>query len=136
MNATITALPRRRRYPSDTTDTEWEEILAPLLPAPASTTPTGGHPEAHPRREIVDAIRYVVDNGCKWRALPSDFPPWKTVYAVLRPLGQERRTRPRPRSAAPSDPRRRRPVPPPGHRHHGLPERQGRRDRQPRYSRV
>jgi transposase len=72
MNATITVLPRRRRYPSDTTDAEWA-ILAPLLPAPASTTPTGGHPEAHPRREIVDAIRYLVDNGCKWRALPSDF---------------------------------------------------------------
>ncbi|GIE32846.1 hypothetical protein Ait01nite_058910 [Actinoplanes italicus] len=75
-------LPRRRRYPSDTTDTEWE-ILAPLLPAPASTTPTGGHPEAHPRREIVDAIRYVVDNGCKWRAVPSDFPPWQTVYGFF-----------------------------------------------------
>ena len=43
-----------------------------------------GHPEAHPRREIVDAIRYLVDNGCKWRALPSDFPPWKTVYDWFR----------------------------------------------------
>src|SRR4051812_3487561 len=79
MSATITALPRR--YPSDTTDAQWE-LLAPL-PAPASTTPTGGHPEAHPRREIVDAIRYLVDNGCKWRALPSDFPPWKTVYGFF-----------------------------------------------------
>jgi len=29
--------------------------------------------EKHPRREIVDAIRYLVDNGCKWRALPVDF---------------------------------------------------------------
>ena len=63
MNATITVLPRRRRYPSDTTDAEWE-LFEPLLPAPASTTPSGGHPEAHPRREIVDAIRYLVDNGC------------------------------------------------------------------------
>ncbi|MEU1457712.1 transposase [Streptomyces avermitilis] len=26
--------------------------------------------ELDPRREIVDAIRYVVDTGCKWRALP------------------------------------------------------------------
>ncbi|WP_433307490.1 IS5 family transposase [Actinoplanes sp. CA-030573] len=58
-------------------------MLAPLLPVPACTTPTGGHPEAHPRQEIVDAIRYVVDNGCKWRALPSDFPPWKTVYGFF-----------------------------------------------------
>jgi transposase len=65
-------------YPSDTTDAEWE-ILGTLLPAPASTTATGGHPEAHPRREIVDAIRYVVDNGCKWRALPSDFAPFQNA---------------------------------------------------------
>jgi transposase len=40
-------------------------------------------PEAHPRRAIVDAIRYVVDNGCKWRALPADFPPWQTVYGFF-----------------------------------------------------
>ncbi|GIF05243.1 hypothetical protein Asi03nite_27810 [Actinoplanes siamensis] len=77
-----TVLPRRRRYPSDTTDAEWQ-LLEPLLPAPASTTPTGGHPEAHPRRETVDAIRYLVDNGCKWRALPSDSPPFKTVYGFF-----------------------------------------------------
>jgi putative transposase len=28
----------------------------------------------------VDAIRYVAHNGAVWRALPADFPPWKTVY--------------------------------------------------------
>ncbi|MBO0773403.1 MAG: transposase, partial [Actinobacteria bacterium] len=26
------------------------------------------------------AIRYVTHNGCVWRALPADFPPWRTVY--------------------------------------------------------
>lgn len=34
----------------------------------------------HSRREIVSAIFYIVDNGTKWRSLPNDFPPWKTVY--------------------------------------------------------
>jgi putative transposase len=29
---------------------------------------------------VVDAIRYLVHNGCVWRALPADFPPWRTVY--------------------------------------------------------
>src|SRR5205814_4578044 len=33
-----------------------------------------------PRRDIVDAIRYVAHNGCVWRALPADFPPWQTVH--------------------------------------------------------
>ncbi|WP_308406073.1 IS5 family transposase [Streptomyces naphthomycinicus] len=73
---------RRRRYPSDTAVAEWA-LLEPLLPIPACQTKTGGHPEKWPRREIVDAIRYIVDNGAKWRALSADFPPWETVYGFL-----------------------------------------------------
>jgi transposase len=55
---------RVHRYPSDTTDAEWR-LITPLLPVPACEMPTGGRPEAHNRREVVvDAIRYLVDNGC------------------------------------------------------------------------
>jgi hypothetical protein len=39
-------------------------------------TKPGGHPEKWSRREIVDGIRYIVDNGAKWRALPADSPRW------------------------------------------------------------
>ncbi|MFJ4188164.1 IS5 family transposase [Kitasatospora sp. NPDC089509] len=73
---------RRRCYPSDTFDGEWA-LIEPLLPIPACETKAGGRPEKHPRREIVDAIRYVVDTGCKWRALPKDFPPWRTVFGFI-----------------------------------------------------
>ncbi|MFF3350961.1 IS5 family transposase [Streptomyces sp. NPDC002779] len=73
---------RERLYPSDTTNAEWA-LIEPLLPPPACETPTGGRPEKHPRREIVDAIRYVVATGCKWRALPADFPPWRTVWGFM-----------------------------------------------------
>jgi len=45
-----------------------------------SATKGGGRPEAHPRREIVNAILYVVRTGCSWRQLPQDFAPWATVY--------------------------------------------------------
>jgi transposase len=31
-------------------------------------------------REVVNAIFYVMRSGCPWRLLPSDFPPWRTVY--------------------------------------------------------
>jgi putative transposase len=31
-------------------------------------------------REVVNAIFYLTREGCTWRALPHDFPPWKTVY--------------------------------------------------------
>lgn len=74
---------RQRRYPSDTSDAEWL-VIAPLLPPPAWTTPRGGRPERWPRREIFDAIRYVVSEGCRWRALPADFPPHQTVYGFFR----------------------------------------------------
>lgn len=67
--------PRRRRYPTDMTDAQWQ-VIDPLLPDPAWLAGHGGRPELYCRREIVDAIFYVVDNGVKWRALP----PWSTVY--------------------------------------------------------
>ena len=35
------------------------------------------------RRAIVNAILYVNRTGCQWRALPHDFPKWKTVYTVF-----------------------------------------------------
>jgi transposase len=69
---------REQRYPSDLSDAEWA-VMEPLLPAPTAH-PRGGRPEKHPRRDIVDAILYVVRTGCAWRALPVDFPPWETVY--------------------------------------------------------
>lgn len=70
---------RVRRYPSDSTDAQWA-LIDRLLPDPAWLAGKGGRPETHCRRQIVDAIFYVVDNGIKWRALPADFPPWSTVY--------------------------------------------------------
>lgn len=74
---------RKRNYPSDTSDAEWA-VLEPLLPVPACRLPWGGRPEKHPRRNVVDAIRYVNDNGVKWRAVPVDFGiPWRTVYGFF-----------------------------------------------------
>lgn len=32
---------------------------------------------------MLDAIRYLVDNGVKWAALPADFPPYKRVHAFF-----------------------------------------------------
>jgi transposase len=65
---------RPRTYPSDTTDAEWQ-ILAPLVPVGGTRPGIGGRPVNYPRRDIVDAIRYVVRTGCQWDALPIDFPP-------------------------------------------------------------
>ncbi len=72
---------RPRRYPSDSTDAEWA-LLEPLLPVPAWQAGRGGRPGTHCRRAVLDAIRYVIHNGCVWRAVPADFPPWRTVYGI------------------------------------------------------
>jgi len=69
----------RRRYPTDLTDREWA-LLAPLIPAPKP----GGRPALHDRRELVDAMLYLVRAGGAWRLLPHDFPPWQTVYHYWR----------------------------------------------------
>jgi transposase len=59
-----------KRYPSDLSDAEWT-LAARFFVAyrPLSAT----------IREIVQACLYLVAEGCRWRALPGDFPPWQTV---------------------------------------------------------
>jgi transposase len=69
-------------YTTDMTDEQWA-VLEPLLPVVLCVTLLGGRPEKHWRRTMIDAMFYVVDNGCKWRNLPRDFPKWKTVHAMF-----------------------------------------------------
>jgi putative transposase len=66
-----------KNYPSDLTDRQWQ-VIRPLIPR-ASTC---GRPPLD-RREVVNAILYVNRTGCAWRALPHDFPNWKSVYTVF-----------------------------------------------------
>jgi putative transposase len=76
--ATAPRLPRRP-YDSDLTDDQWA-TLEPLLSAKRSDTN---------RREIFNAILYLLRNGCAWRALPHDFPPPGTVNDYYRRWRQD-----------------------------------------------
>ena len=60
----------RKRYPSDLSDEEWA-LTIPFF--------AGYHPVSTTIREVVEACLYLVAEGCRWRALPKDFPPWQTV---------------------------------------------------------
>lgn len=33
--------------------------------------------------QVINAILYVAENGCKWRALPQCFGSWHTVYTQM-----------------------------------------------------
>src|SRR5215211_6865281 len=67
---------RSNRYPSDLTDEQWA-VIRPLLPRRRSGGP--GRPREVDRRDLLDAIFYLLRTGCQWRFLPKDFPPWGTV---------------------------------------------------------
>jgi putative transposase len=44
----------------------------------------GGHPRTYPLREVVNGLLYVLRGGVSWRMMPSDLPPWETVYDHFR----------------------------------------------------
>ena len=66
------------RYPHGLTDAEWDRVCDLFDP------PRPGRPPDHPRRQMLDAICYVLRSGCPWRMLPKDLPPWQAVYAQFR----------------------------------------------------
>lgn len=71
--------PGRRPYPSDVSDEE----RAPVAPYLTLMTPRAPRRES-PRREVFDALRWIVRAGASWRLMPNDLPPWEAVYQQTR----------------------------------------------------
>lgn len=65
---------KRPAYTTDVSDIEWQ-IAAPLLPGQKRRGPK----IQYDRREVLNAIFYLIRHGCGWRDLPHDFPPYRTV---------------------------------------------------------
>jgi putative transposase len=65
------------KYPSDLTNRQWQ-LIRQLLPRRSRL---GRRPID--RRQIINAILYVVRAGCQWRMLPKNVPNWSTVYGVF-----------------------------------------------------
>lgn len=68
-----------KEYSSNLTGEQFE-LLEELLPA----AKPGGRPRSVCLWAVLNAIFYVVVQGCKWRDLPGDFPAWQTVYTYFR----------------------------------------------------
>jgi transposase len=53
------------------------EVIRPLLPVQRGNVRIGN-------LEVINAVLFVAENGCKWRALPARFGNWHTIYTRLR----------------------------------------------------
>jgi transposase len=80
----IGVMKTRQPYPTDLSDHEWA-LIKPLVPE----AKPGGRPEAYPKREILNAIFYLLRSGCSWRMIPHDLPPWRIVYHYFRRWRQD-----------------------------------------------
>ena len=69
---------RIKIYPSDPSREQFEQIRALLEQARKRTKP-----RKIDLYEVWCAVLYLLRTGCQWRALPSDFPKWQTVYAYF-----------------------------------------------------
>jgi transposase len=68
-----------KAYSSNLTQWQWE-LIEPLIP---SAKP-GGRDREVEIWSVLNAIFYVLTQGCTWRNLPGDFPAWQTVYTYFR----------------------------------------------------
>jgi transposase len=69
----------RKAYPTDVSNVEWA-LVAPYL----LLLPEDALQRRYPLREVFNALRWIVRAGAPWRLLPTNFPPWPTVYQQTR----------------------------------------------------
>lgn len=65
-------------YPSDLTDKQWEKIKNYF------DTGNYGNRQKWEKRELMNAVLYLLKSGCQWRMIPHDFPPYKTVWSFYK----------------------------------------------------
>jgi len=65
-------------YSTDLTDKQWEIIEAIFK------SNKGQHFVEHSKRDLINAVLYLVKTGCQWRLLPNDFPPHDAVWSFYR----------------------------------------------------
>lgn len=65
---------KTKEYASDVTDEQWG-LLEPIIPKSR-----WGRPLEIDMGRAINAMFYVVRTGCQWANLPSEYPPYQSVY--------------------------------------------------------
>jgi transposase len=65
-------------YRTNLTDKQWS-IIEPIF-----RSNKGRHLAEHSKRDMVNAVLYLVKTGCQWNLLPNDFPPFEAVRSFFR----------------------------------------------------
>ena len=65
-------------YSTDLTEKQWS-IIEPIF-----KINKGKNFVKHDKRDLVNAVLYLVKTGCQWRLLPNDFPPYTAVWSFYR----------------------------------------------------
>src|SRR5262245_15416578 len=69
----------RPPYPTDVSDEEWA-LVAPYV----TLLDEDALQRRYALREVFNAVRWIVRAGAPWRLLPTNLPPWPTVYQQAR----------------------------------------------------
>lgn len=64
-----------KKYPSDITREQFEYIR-PILESARKRT----NPRIYDLYDVWNGLNYVLKTGCQWRALPHEYPKWRTVH--------------------------------------------------------
>ena len=65
-------------YSTDLTDMQWRKI------EPIFQSNKGRYVIKHSKRDLVNAVLYLVKTGCQWRLLPKEFAAYATVWSFYR----------------------------------------------------
>ena len=74
----------RKRYPSDISIEQFNKIVETLEGARKKT-----RPRTVDLYDVFCGVLFVLKTGCQWRALPHDFPKWRTVYSYFEIWSEE-----------------------------------------------
>jgi len=68
----------RKSYPTDISRDQFSKIEPLLLSARKIT-----RPRKLDLYDVFCAILYLLKTACQWRALPNDFPKWRSIHAYF-----------------------------------------------------